>query len=164
MPGEIVMPRMGLTMETGTVVRWLKKEGEGVVQGEPLLEIETDKATVEIEALEGGTLYKIVAGIGEEIPVGGVIAYLLKPGETAEGAVERAEAGKATQYAVQPQATLTSIVVGAPSVQKAKASPAARRLAKNLGVQVGAVQGSGAESRARGERSLEPQGQGRRSG
>ncbi len=83
MSSEIVMPRMGLTMESGIIVQWLKQEGEAVAAGEPVLEIETDKATVEIEALESGTLHKIVARAGEEIPVGGVIAYLLKPGETA---------------------------------------------------------------------------------
>ena len=59
MPSEIVMPRMGLTMETGTIIHWLKQEGEPVTAGEPLLEIETDKASVEIEALESGTLYKV---------------------------------------------------------------------------------------------------------
>ena len=84
MSSEIVMPRMGLTMETGTIVHWLKQEGESVAVGEPLLEIETDKATVEIEALEGGTLQKIVAKAGDEIPVGGVIAYMGQAGEAAE--------------------------------------------------------------------------------
>src|SRR5512140_2081596 len=83
MTSEIVMPRMGLTMETGTIIHWLKQEGEPVTAGEPLLEIETDKASVEIEALETGTLHKIVAGPGAEIAVGAVIGYLLRPGETA---------------------------------------------------------------------------------
>ncbi len=138
MPGEIVMPRMGLTMETGTVVRWLKKEGEAIAAGEPLLEIETDKATVEIEALEGGTLSHVVAGIGEEIPVGGVIAYFLKPGETAEPDVRAV----APRVSTRPD-TPANVAVKPVTVEKVKASPAARRLAKNLSVGLTDVPGSG---------------------
>ncbi len=70
---EIVMPRMGLTMEEGTVVAWLKSAGETVQAGEPLVEIETDKATVEIEAPTTGVLDRIVGQPGEIFPVGAVI-------------------------------------------------------------------------------------------
>ncbi len=147
MPGEIVMPRMGLTMETGTVVRWLKQEGEAFAQGEPLLEIETDKAAVEIEALEGGTLHQIVAGVGEEVPVGGVIAYFLKPGEPAASAVEQSATKSTVLSPTRTGVTQATTVVGPVVAHKVKASPAARRLAKNLGVELGAVQGSGPEGR-----------------
>ncbi len=145
MPGEIVMPRMGLTMETGTVVRWLKQEGESIDQGEPLLEIETDKATAEIEALEAGTLHKIVAGIGEEIPVGGVIAYFLKPGEEANAAAGIDEALSSPATSLQ-----TGAMVARPPTsprQKVRASPAARRLAERLHVELAAIQGSGPNGR-----------------
>lgn len=145
MPAEIVMPRMGLTMEAGTVVRWLKKEGERIAQGEPLLEIETDKATVEIEALEGGTLQQIVAGIGEEVPVGGVIAYLLKAGEKADTSL--ATAGPSAPHTIPTQTVVTKATIAPMPGQKVKASPAARRLAKNLGVELAAVPGSGPEGR-----------------
>jgi len=149
MASEIVMPRMGLTMETGTIVRWLKQEGEAVTAGEPLLEIETDKATAEIEALESGMLGRILAGVGEEIPVGAVIAYLLGPGE---------EAGLDVPAAT-PAAAAASIASGrsggmydghkiTPALQaKVKASPAARKLAKSLGVDLGQVAGSGPNGR-----------------
>ena len=149
MTSEIVMPRMGLTMETGTIVQWLKQEGEPVAAGEPLLEIETDKATVEIEALESGTLQKIVAQAGEELPVGAVIAYLLKPGEIAGQESHAALPAAATAAG----ATLaTSALVAAPMAlpaigQKVRASPAARKLAKSLGVELGAVNGSGPDGR-----------------
>lgn len=110
---EIVMPRMGLTMEEGTVIAWLKGVGEMVQAGEPLIEIETDKATVEIEAPATGILRQIVGQPGETFPIGTVIGYLAAPGE--KGAV----------------------------LAKVRASPAARRIARQQGVELSEVQGSG---------------------
>src|SRR5512145_120837 len=77
------MPALGMAQETGKVIRWLKAEGEQVQQGDPLLEIETDKATVEIEATASGTLANVTAHEGEDIPVGHVIALILASGEAA---------------------------------------------------------------------------------
>ena len=139
MTSEIVMPRMGLTMETGIIVSWLKSEGESVRAGEPLLEIETDKASVEIEALEGGTLQRIVAKAGDEVPVGGVIGYLTKPGEEAEPEAPVV----AAQNPVPLPAQLSPHMIIPAVEHKVRASPAARRLAKNLGVEIGEVNGSG---------------------
>lgn len=149
MAGEIVMPRMGLTMETGTIVRWLKHEGEQIAAGEPLLEIETDKSSVEIEALETGKLHQIVASEGTEVPVGAVIAYFLKPGEEAgpapaSPAVVSAGSAIVSVAAQQPAALESAAPV---VVAKVKASPAARRLARNLGVDLAAVRGSGPDGR-----------------
>lgn len=146
---EIVMPRMGLTMESGVIVHWLKQEGESVTVGEPLLEIETDKATVEIEALEGGTLHKIVAQVGAEVPVGGVIAYMSKPGEKAESehhpaaAITLAAASPVTAQIAEGRDAVNLVAAG----QKVKASPAARRLAQRLNVDLAVVQGSGPNGR-----------------
>jgi pyruvate/2-oxoglutarate dehydrogenase complex dihydrolipoamide acyltransferase (E2) component len=70
------MPNLGADMDTGKVAAWLKKIGEPVKRGEVIAEIETDKATVEMEALQSGTLVEIVADVGSELPVGEVIAYL----------------------------------------------------------------------------------------
>jgi pyruvate dehydrogenase E2 component (dihydrolipoamide acetyltransferase) len=106
---EIVMPRMGLTMEEGTVIAWLKQENQPVAAGEPLLEIETDKSTVEIESPSSGILRQIIAKPGETVPVGAVIGYLAASGE----------------------------------VGKVKASPAARRIARQLGISLAHVAGSG---------------------
>src|SRR5579872_1977670 len=78
---EVVMPALGMAQETGRLVRWLKSEGSTVTQGEPLMEVETDKATVEIEAPASGTLAAVTASEGEDIAVGQAIAVILAPGE-----------------------------------------------------------------------------------
>ena len=81
MPVEVIMPMLGMAQETGKVVRWLKAEGEAVAKAEPLMEVETDKVTVEIEAPAAGTLAGVTASEGEDVPVGRVIAYVLGGGE-----------------------------------------------------------------------------------
>src|SRR3954471_24052982 len=81
MPVEVIMPMLGMAQETGKVVRWLKAEGEAVAKAEPLMEVETDKVTVEIEAPAAGTLAGVTASEGEDVPVGQVIAYVLGDGE-----------------------------------------------------------------------------------
>src|SRR2546421_3991737 len=83
MPADVIMPALGMAQETGKVVRWLKQDGELVVKGEPLLEVETDKVTVEIEAPADGTLGGVRAPEGAEVPVGTVIAVVLAAGEVA---------------------------------------------------------------------------------
>jgi pyruvate dehydrogenase E2 component (dihydrolipoamide acetyltransferase) len=70
------MPNLGMDMETGKIAAWLKKVGDPVERGEVIAEIETDKATLEMEALQAGTLVEIVADVGSELPIGAVIAYL----------------------------------------------------------------------------------------
>ena len=82
MSKNVIMPALGMAQETGTLLRWLKAPGEQVAKGEPLMEIETDKATVEIEALAAGVLAHVTAQPGDEVPVGQTIAILLAPGET----------------------------------------------------------------------------------
>ena len=73
---EIHMANLGYDMETGRVARWLKEVGDAIERGEPIVEVETDKATIEMEATQSGTLAEIVADEGAEVPVGNVIAYL----------------------------------------------------------------------------------------
>jgi pyruvate dehydrogenase E2 component (dihydrolipoamide acetyltransferase) len=70
------MPNLGADMDTGKIAAWLKKVGDPVERGEVIAEIETDKATVEMESLQAGTLVEIVAEVGSELPVGDVIAYI----------------------------------------------------------------------------------------
>ena len=79
------MPALGMVQETGKLVAWLKVEGDSVNKGDTLMEVETDKATVEIEASAAGTLVGVVAKVGEEIPVGQTIAWILAPGESLPG-------------------------------------------------------------------------------
>ena len=75
------MPALGMAQDTGKVLRWLKPDGASVARGEPVMEIETDKVTVEVEAPADGTLAGIRAAEGEEVPVGQVVAVVLAPGE-----------------------------------------------------------------------------------
>ncbi|HZH82478.1 MAG TPA: lipoyl domain-containing protein, partial [Phototrophicaceae bacterium] len=76
------MPALGVAQQTGTLLKWLKKEGQSVAKGEPVMEIETDKATVEIEAPATGILTQVIAQPGDEVPVGTRIALILAPGES----------------------------------------------------------------------------------
>ena len=80
------MPALGVAQEKGTLLNWLKAEGQSVTKGEPLMEIETDKATVEIEAPASGILTNVTASVGDEVPVGNKIAVILAPGEMATAA------------------------------------------------------------------------------
>ena len=82
MPSDVIMPALGMAQETGKVLRWLKSEGDSVAKGEPLLEIETDKVTVEVEAPADGLLAGIRAAAGVDVPVGETIAVLLAAGES----------------------------------------------------------------------------------
>src|ERR671914_2910459 len=88
MPTDVIMPALGVAQQTGTLLKWLKAEGQSVSKGEPLMEIETDKATVEIEAPASGVLSQVSAKAGDEIPVGQRIALILAPGESANALPE----------------------------------------------------------------------------
>src|SRR6185312_12984468 len=81
MATNVILPALGMAQDTGKIVRWLKTEGEPVVKGEPVAEIETDKATVELEAPASGQLVNILARDGDEVPVGQVIATILTADE-----------------------------------------------------------------------------------
>jgi pyruvate dehydrogenase E2 component (dihydrolipoyllysine-residue acetyltransferase) len=146
---EIVMPRMGLTMEEGTVVAWLKGVGEQVQAGEPLVEIETDKATVEIESPANGVLLQIVGQPGETFAIGTIIGYLAAPGEKGV-ALETSPAGEPAkpekiQVAAQPADGESRMITAIPG--KVRASPAARHIARQQGVDLSRVRGSGPDGR-----------------
>jgi len=141
------MPALEIAQETGKVLAWRKKEGDRVTKGEPLLEIETDKAVVEIEAPADGILAGIKAAAGEDIPVGRTIAWIVAPGEVPpvenESSAPAARAGShAKAEPSHAAATETSTTPQAPA-QSARISPKARRLAKELGVDIATVRGSG---------------------
>jgi len=135
---EIVMPRLSDSMEEGTIIRWLKKDGEAVSKGEPLAEVETDKATVTFDADADGTL-RIFAGEGETVPIGGVIASIgdalprsPAPAQAGPAAPARAAAGNASD------ASDTADGAG-----RVRASPLARRIARESEIDLRAVSGSG---------------------
>lgn len=144
MATSMVMPQMGYDMHEGKVVRWLKKEGEEVIRGEVIAEIETDKATVEYEAYTGGVVAKIVAAEGMTIPVGGLIAVLTAPGEAIPEDILTDVALDAPADA--PPATAAAEVAAATpgaSDEEVRASPLARRMAKERGVDLSSITGTG---------------------
>jgi pyruvate dehydrogenase E2 component (dihydrolipoamide acetyltransferase) len=146
MPVSVVMPALEMAQETGKLVSWLKKEGEPVKKGEMLLEVETDKAVVEVEALADGILAGVTAHNGDVVPVGTTIAWLVKPGEAAPTVSAEAPAQTGRRMENAPTQAVTSTpdipVVSAPG--SLRISPKARRLAREHGVDVGVVRGSGA--------------------
>jgi pyruvate dehydrogenase E2 component (dihydrolipoamide acetyltransferase) len=141
---SVVMPALEMAQETGKLVSWLKKEGDPVKKGEMLLEVETDKAVVEVEALADGILAGVTANIGDVVPVGTTIAWLIKPGETlpSRSAETPTQTGRRMETGpAQPTATATPVPIATPG--SLRISPKARRLAKERGVDVSRLQGSG---------------------
>ncbi len=148
---SVVMPALEMAQETGKLLAWRKKEGENTVKGEPLLEIETDKATVEVEATADGILSGIKSHEGDVVAVGTVIAWILQPGEglpaeaaaSSSGAPSTRASAATTQSSVSEAAKTKSLE--APSAEPVRLSPKARRLAKEHGVDVTQLKGTGPE-------------------
>jgi pyruvate dehydrogenase E2 component (dihydrolipoyllysine-residue acetyltransferase) len=145
---EVKLPRLGQGMESGTIVKWLKSEGEPVQKGEPLYELDTDKVTQEVEAEASGVLLKISVAEGE-VPVGGTIAFI---GEQGEALVVESTDGASTRAAPAPAAPAREPeperVAPAPTANgRIKASPLARRIARERGIDLSALTGTGPEGR-----------------
>lgn len=136
MATNVIMPALGVAQETGKLLQWMKSEGEAVKKGEILMVVETDKTTVEIEADASGILSNVTLGVGQEVPVGQVIALILAPGEaarprqaalpTGRGEIEATERGKSE-----------------PSATGVAASPLARRIAEENNVDLSLVKPAG---------------------
>ena len=149
---ELLMPQLGLTMEEGTVTTWLKQEGDAIKVGEPILEITTDKLTNEVISEYDGTLLKIVAQEGEDIPVKGLLAYIGQPGEAVGGAAAAAPAAQAAPAAAQAPAAAPAAVpapAAAANGARIRISPLARKTAAKLGVDYTGLTGTGAAGRIR---------------
>jgi pyruvate dehydrogenase E2 component (dihydrolipoamide acetyltransferase) len=141
MPAEVIMPALGIAQETGKVLRWLKAEGESVTKGEPLLEVETDKVTVELEAPAEGVVAALRAE-GDDVPVGEIVAFVLAPGESPP---ELAPAPVSAGHR-EPAATAAAEPPAPPVEERPRrrlASPKARRVARERGVDLDSVTGSG---------------------
>ncbi len=153
MISEVVMPQMGADMTEGTIVRWLKNEGDAVERGEIIAEIETDKANVEIEAFESGVFRKTIASEGDTVEVGQVIAVIASPEEDLSQYEPGAAPAKASAAAEAPERRAAPIAAKpAPRVEAAadgrvRASPVARKLAQERDVDLRAVPGSGPDGR-----------------
>jgi pyruvate dehydrogenase E2 component (dihydrolipoamide acetyltransferase) len=161
MANEVKLPRLGQGMESGTIVKWLKSEGDEVEKGEPLYELDTDKVTQEVEADVSGVLLKIAVAEGE-VPVGQTIAVIGEQGEETsltaaeevdetpqeegspgEEREEERERGRQASASEQITATRGSNGAGA----RVKASPLARRIARERGIELGFLRGTGPEGR-----------------
>lgn len=138
MATPIAMPKLGLSMKTGTVGKWLKKEGDSVKKGEAIVEVMTEKITNKVEAPAEGTILKIISQKGAKLPIGGLMGVIGEAGEdiaailASAGAVAEAGAGEAK----------TAAAGG-----KVKISPAARKLAEENGIDFARIAGSGPEGR-----------------
>ncbi|MBU3028686.1 pyruvate dehydrogenase complex dihydrolipoamide acetyltransferase [Paracoccus marinaquae] len=158
MPTEILMPALSPTMEEGTLAKWLVKEGDTVSSGDILAEIETDKATMEFEAVDEGTVGKILVAEGTAgVKVNTPIAVLLEEGESAAdiGAApaQKAEAATAPKADAAPAAAAPAAAAPAPAAPKSSsgdrifASPLARRIAAEKGIDLAGIAGSGPRGR-----------------
>ena len=132
MATNVILPALGMSQDTGKIVQWLKAEGEQVAKGEPLVEIETDKATVEIEAPADGTLTRVSAVAGDDVPVGHVIAIILAAGEVSpevgvqpsietnqQSALNRAPSPLASRIAAEHNLDLNQVRSAGKRIQKA---------------------------------------------
>ena len=150
MPTNVIMPALGVAQQTGTLLKWLKAEGQSVSKGEPLMEIETDKATVEIEAPASGVLAHVIAQAGDEVPVGQRIALILAPGESPETEAKSPEptpTPNKAKISAPPAAAKMTPSAASITLNRGRvlASPAAKRIAQEKGVNLASLQGSGPE-------------------
>lgn len=162
----IEMPKLSDTMTVGTLVNWLKKEGDPVANGDMIAEVETDKATMEVECFEDGVLIKQYCKEGEEVPVGGAIAAVGEAGESApsvEAPAESATSEVSTSETTQPAAETATpvepvietpaptpsepVVITSSSSDRVKASPLARKIAESKGIDLSQITGSGPNGR-----------------
>lgn len=149
MATEVIMPKLGETMEEGTVTLWLKKEGESIKKGEGLLEIMTEKATYEIEAPEDGVLLKVLVGENEVRPIGHFLAVVGKKDEDISDLLAQAERieEKKGKKEVLKKEEVPTVKREAPRPGRIRISPAAKRLAEEHGVDLSQIKGSGPEGR-----------------
>ena len=157
---EITMPSMGADMTEGTVVKWLKSEGDSIQRGDKIAEIETDKTVVEIEVYTSGTLKKIIVEAGTKVSVGKVIAYIGdaedelpniadsdNTNEVASAKEEITENPETLQqsddHSQELQTSIVSDISETSNDSRIKASPMAKRLAKEKGIDISLINGSG---------------------
>jgi pyruvate dehydrogenase E2 component (dihydrolipoamide acetyltransferase) len=144
---EVILPRLGQGMESGTIVRWLKSEGEPVEKGEPLFELDTDKVTQEVEAEAAGVLLKIAVAEGE-VPVGQTVAFIGAKGEDVpEVAAPAPTKEESTPSEPEPVAEVAHEAAVASGNGRIKASPLARRMARERGIELSGVRGTGPDGR-----------------
>ncbi len=156
MAAEVKLPRLGQGMESGTIVKWLKAEGDAVAKGEPLYELDTEKVTQEVEAEAAGVLLRIAVAEGE-VPVGTTIAFIGEPGDpipdvSAASAPETSSGNGKPQETPEPQRERAPVASSPtsslqPIEGRVKASPLARRIARERGIELASISGTGPDGR-----------------
>tara|TARA_R110000868_G_scaffold304437_10_gene565143 strand:+ start:15321 stop:16559 length:1239 start_codon:yes stop_codon:yes gene_type:complete len=153
---KIEMPKLSDTMEEGVIAKWNVKEGDTVEAGDIIAEVDTDKATMDVEVFDGGTILKIVPGEGDAVPLGGLIAIV---GEKGEDISALLEGGESTSSATEEKAEVkeekdsepskdeTSTPASSSENGRVKASPLAKKIAEDKGIDLSGVSGSGPEGR-----------------
>ena len=164
---KVVMPKLSEAMESGKIIKWLKKEGDRIQGGDIVAEVETDKADVEMEAFGAGVLRKILVPAGETAPIGTLIGVIAEPGDDIAALLASAPAGAGAASAVAPASRSATVTPSAPPASvmrpaavtsapaaavagvvqgqggRVKASPLAKKIAAQTGVDLRLVQGSG---------------------
>ncbi len=143
MATRIVMPKLSLTMKTGSVVQWFKKEGERVEKGEPVVEVLSEKITYDVEAPAAGVLRKVLAEEGVDLPVGATLAFIAAPDEK----LPEVEEAVAPATEIVEKTTVAEVVETVAVRERVLASPAAKRLAKEHGVDLMQVKGTDPKGR-----------------
>ncbi|HEU5099462.1 MAG TPA: dihydrolipoamide acetyltransferase family protein [Roseiflexaceae bacterium] len=152
---EVIMPKVDMAMTEGTIATWRRGAGDVVQAGEPLFEITTDKADVEVEAPASGTLWDVRAAAGQTVPIGQAVAFILTPGEQPpiDQGPRTNDEGLRTKDQARPTeaGALSNFVSPASSLQppasRIRATPLARKLCRERGIDLGAIQGSGPNGR-----------------
>ncbi|MGB6066181.1 MAG: dihydrolipoamide acetyltransferase family protein [Desulfomonilaceae bacterium] len=148
MPIEILMPKLGLTMAEGLILEWKIKEGDHVEAGDVIFVLETEKVTYDVQAQENGLLAKILIQAGETVPVGTVVALMLRPGETADAiSKESSPSEPCPPEMVAPLSVETEDIVLSRKLARIKATPLAKKLAREHEVDLSIVVGSGPSGR-----------------
>ena len=144
---EVILPKVDMDMSTGRISKWLVAEGAEVKKGDPLFEIETDKAAMEVESPGTGTLGQVTAREGDNVPIGQVIAWIFAAGESPTEAVQSKPAASVVQApAKAAQVAVVQTNTSSPS-SEIRATPLARRMAREKGVELSSVNGSGPHGR-----------------
>ena len=148
MPIEILMPKLGLTMTEGLILEWKANQGDQVKAGDVLFVLETEKVTFEVQADENGVLAKILVQVGETVPVGAVVAFMLRTGETADAiSHERLPSEARRSERVAPSSVETETRVLPRDRTRVRATPLAKKLAREQGVRLSEVTGTGPSGR-----------------
>ncbi|MDT4954679.1 MAG: hypothetical protein QOJ02_2817 [Acidobacteriota bacterium] len=146
MATQVVMPKLSPTMEEGQISRWLKQEGDKVSMGEPLAEIDTDKATMEMQALGNGVLRKILLKEGESVPLGQMIAIIGEPDEDISALLKQAEAGSQQTQVAAPEAQPDKTAKSETSAEQKPSAETPAKMASASGNGAQAATGSGQTS------------------